>query len=245
MDSISNDLNNLTEAFCNRCKVRTLHSIQTDYISLMILNSKDSRGKEEIYKLETNTRYQVIECNGCLSISFREITEFPKFHEKYGFAISDTVEKVLVTYFPERSSDYLMTRNFIGLPMNVQSIYKESIEAYNHGLYTLCAAGLRSLVEVVCGELQIDEGNLKRKIQKLGELRQLAQTSAESLQAHRFLGNYALHRNETPDKEELKTAIELVEHVLNEIYLVPTLKEKLETLMTQRISEGRKQNHDQ
>jgi hypothetical protein len=226
--------------YCNSCKARTLHRILANYNSKLILDFDDTdTGEEKTYKLQTDTWHQIIECSGCLAVSFREVTVTPKLHEQFGYYISGTIGKVITKYYPERSPDYLVPKNYIGLPISIQVIYKEVVESYNHELSVLCAAGLRALVETICKELNISGNNLKEKIQNLSKSKVLGETTANSLDMHRFLGNYAMHLGERPDKEELRTAIQLSEHALDEIYSMPKLKEKLATLMTKRVAEDK------
>ena len=49
----------------------------------------------------------------------------------------------------------------------------------------------------------------------------LARESVEFLHSTRLLGNMAAHEMQVPSKENLNTAIEVVEHLLVGVYILP------------------------
>ena len=46
-------------------------------------------------------------------------------------------------------------------------------------------------------------------------------SNAEILHQHRFLGNKAVHELEQPSREELRLAIEIIEHTFETVYSIP------------------------
>jgi hypothetical protein len=112
------------------------------------------------------------------------------------------------------------------------------IESFNNDCYTLCAAGLRGLVEGICADQKVGDGpverkaadgsikivrekNLEGKIAGLWEKGKLTKSSAETLHAHRYLGNDAVHELAEPSHIELKLAAEIIEHILEQVYEIP------------------------
>jgi len=108
------------------------------------------------------------------------------------------------------------------------------IDAFNHGLFILCAGGLRACIEGICISEGIKDGpveivkagvkvikrkkDLQGQISGLFEKGLLTKKHAEVLHEHRFLGNEALHELDSPSKSELILAIEIVEHTLENLY---------------------------
>ena len=103
---------------------------------------------------------------------------------------------------------------------------------------TLCGAGARALVEGLCKENGVTDGeieykktdgtitkkrtdNLQGKINGLHEKGKLTKENAEILHEHRFLGNTAIHDLSAPTKEELGLALEIIEHVFDNLYEIP------------------------
>jgi hypothetical protein len=137
--------------------------------------------------------------------------------------------------YPNRNADTLFPKDYRGAPMNIRRIYREVIESFNNELFTLCAGGLRAVIEGICVDKKIKGGkvkekqaddsiresfakNMEGKIEGLHQLGFLARHHAEILHAHRYLGNSALHELEMPTGAKLKIGIEIVEHTLENIY---------------------------
>jgi len=115
---------------------------------------------------------------------------------------------------------------------------------YNNENLTLCGAGVRALVEGLCNENKIVDGeiestkrdgskvkkradNLQGRINGLAEKGKLTKENAEILHEHRFLGNTAIHDLSAPTKEELNLAITIIEHVFDNIYEIPEMATQL------------------
>ena len=59
---------------------------------------------------------------------------------------------------------------------------------------------------------------LEKKINSLQKEKILAEEHAEILHALRFIGNEAVHELTAPPEKDLKVAIEIVEHTLENLY---------------------------
>lgn len=186
---------------------------------------------QEGWSVEWSDRYQVIECQGCETVSFRHASWFS---EAQDYDDDGTTERV----YPRRNKDALSARPYHNVPSNLRRIYTELIDCFNNDSSTLCAAGLRALVEGICAQQGIIDGpveapakgggtqivrrdNLEGRIAGLQEKGLLTQPSAQTLHEHRYLGNSAVHELARPSADELKLAIEIVEHVLEQLYELP------------------------
>lgn len=114
-------------------------------------------------------------------------------------------------------------------------IYEQLVDCFNRGSRILCAAGLRALVEGICAAQNIVDGpvqvsakgggtrwerkkNLEGLIEGLKEKGLVTAAHALMLHEHRYLGNAAVHELDEPTSEELRLAIEIVEHTLDQLY---------------------------
>jgi hypothetical protein len=215
-------------AICLECKNKTKHLVLTSI-------DVDGTAKDEDYEHDWYhwaDIYQVIECKGCGSVSFRN-------EHSNSLDIGNEGEyPITVLVYPKRSIDTLNNKHFFNIPNNLRRIYRETIDCYNNENLTLCAAGLRALVEGLCKENKIENGeveftsdegtkqtkrlnNLQGKINGLYEKGKLTKENANVLHEHRFLGNAAVHELTLPSKQELILAIEIIEHVLENIYEIP------------------------
>lgn len=224
---------------CIECKRPTRHLVTVS------LDKKGSENnKKEGWDIDWNDRYQVIECQGCETVSFRHLSWCS---EAQSFDDDGTTERV----YPLRNQDAISTRPFRNVPSNLRRIYTESIECFNNDSPTLCAAGLRALVEGICAHQGIVDGlveapakgggtktirrnDLAGRIAGLQEKNLLTSQSAQTLHEHRYLGNSAVHELARPSIDELKLAIEIVEHVLEQIYELPEKAARLHSAITRR-----------
>lgn len=218
------------KSYCSECKRTTNHTILKEVErSFMPSNTP---GMEIDYYRET---HQIVACYGCEERSFRRVTASS---EDLDPDTGDLTESV-VAYpgEPPKSRDKMLkVLPFPHLTKKPRRIYRETIDAYNNELYTLAAGGLRAIVEAICIDKAVTDGpveekdkatgatkivrknNLQGKIFGMAERGLLTQQQAEVLHEHRFMGNDALHDLEMPDPDNLKLAIEIIEHTLVALY---------------------------
>lgn len=229
----------IVSVHCIECKRSTRH---------LVTVSLDKTGSEsnerEGWRVDWSDRYQVIECQGCETVSFRHRSWFS---EAQDFDDDGTTERV----YPLRNKDAINPRPYHNVPSNLRRIYTELIDCFNNDSPTLCAAGLRALVEGVCAQQGIADGpvelpakgggtqvvrrdNLEGRIAGLQEKGLLTQSSAQTLHEHRYLGNSAVHELARPFSDELKLAIEIVEHVLEQLYELPEKAAELHRAIDRR-----------
>lgn len=222
------------KAFCIRCKQYTNHEIIREY--KRTYTPKDTPEMQIDF---AEGKWQILQCKGCGEITFREswVTS-----EDWNPVTGEMEESVKL--YPQRGQDIMPVKPFYNGPRSLRRIYREIMGCYNNEIYTLCAAGLRAIIEGICAEENIKDGpvvltkkdgstkigrenHLRAKIEGLNEKGLLAKQHSEILHEHRFLGNDAVHDLDQPSREELKLAIQIVEHTLENIY---ELKDKAEEL---------------
>jgi predicted nucleic-acid-binding Zn-ribbon protein len=133
----------ILKVMCPDCKKETRHKV---------LQSIDMNGREDIepgFSIHWHSTYQVIECQGCSYTSFR--SESSNSEDIDMFTGQSAVRERL---YPRRSKNTLSSKDFWNVPKNLRRIYKEVIDCYNNGNFTLCAAGLRTLIEGLCIDLE-------------------------------------------------------------------------------------------
>lgn len=212
------------KVLCQTCKNKTKHKV---IVSVNEVGEDD----DEYYYHWTND-YEIIQCLGCESISFRiEHSNSEDVDSEHGPYIS-------VKIYPKRNNETWNIKNFYNVPSNLTRIYRETIDCYNADCFTLCGAGTRALVEGLCTENSIFDGfieytkvdgktetkksdNLQGKINGLSQQGKLTKQNADILHEHRFLGNKSIHELSIPSKEELSLAIEIIENILETLYEIP------------------------
>lgn len=213
---------------CLQCKRETKHAVISSYDS-----TGQAWDRDEGWSVDWTDNYQLIQCKGCETISFRHLSWFS---EDCVPEVGETGETERL--YPIRGEHTLSAKDFLNVPTSLRRIYREVIDAFNGDSPTLCAAGLRAIVEGICaakgvlggpvetalpdGGKKIDRSNnLAGKIGGLAEKGFLTASSAESLHEHRFMGNDAVHSLDRPPRGELKLAIEIVEHMFEHLYEIP------------------------
>jgi len=224
---------------CIECKRSTRHRV-----TVSLDKSGCESNREEEWSVDWSDRYQVLECQGCETISFRHQSWFS---EAQDFDDDGTTERI----YPLRNKDAINAKPYHNVPSNLRRIYNELVDCFNNDSPTLCAAGLRAIVEGICAQQGILDGpvsvpakgggtqtvrrdNLEGRIAGLQEKGLLTQPSTQTLHEHRYLGNSAVHELARPSTDELKLAIEIVEHVLEQLYELPEKAAELHRAIARR-----------
>jgi hypothetical protein len=228
----------ILKILCPECKHDTRHKV---------LQSVETKGQVEHnddFWVDWESIYQILECQGCSTISFRRKSSNSEDRD------------IFEDLYPYRTEDTLSAKQFSNVPIKLKRIYREVIDCYNYEIYTLCAAGLRSIIEGICVKKKVAGGsvevplkdgktkmerktNLQGKIAGLSEKGILTKTHSEILHEHRYLGNEALHDLSCPSKEELALAIEIIEHILETVFEIPEIADKLHKKRTERTNSMR------
>jgi hypothetical protein len=224
------------KVFCNRCNTTTNHILKCEH-KVDDIAEIDNDGIDETH-LVGSYFYQIIECSGCETITYKNVELFTSFMEvdETTKNIKFTDNKTFETFFPERMKDLLTEKKISGLPSLLRKAYREVIDSYNYDLRILCAGGLRAIVEGICSHYSIGATYLKDRIEGLSQNGLISKELGESLIIHKLLGDFALHRLVVPDKQELESAIHLIELTLETLFGVPDHHNKLKELITKRIS---------
>lgn len=218
--------------FCASCKTSTNHKILSD---IKKVYTDDEIG------LGWSVQWQILECQGCDLISGREIRTFEEdFDPETGGHIE------YITLYPKRGTNLLQIKPYLNIPIEIRSIYRETIDTFNNQNNILCAVGLRALLEGICNNKGIKDGpleivtskgvkmhtirkkDLRGKISGLFEKGLLTKSHSELLHEHRYLGNDAVHDLITPTSHELLIAIQIIEHTIENIYELTAKAEYLQ-----------------
>lgn len=210
------------QADCEECSGEKEHFIVASYT-----DKGQQMLMDEGYGVWWENEYQIIQCRGCKSISFRTRTYFSEDD-------FDETDPHRIYLYPERKWSDKQTIETIFVPRPVSFIYKEVIKTYNNNCLVLCAIGLRALVEAICNVLKIEgayvtnkkgekilKTDLEGKINGLIEKQYLTPHAGVILHTHRFMGNGAAHEIKNFEKKDLLTAIEIIEHCMQHIFILP------------------------
>lgn len=173
---------------CRECKRGTKHTL---------IGSRNVPSPTEDYHCET--KYLLIECNGCETISFRK--EFHDYEEYYQIGPDEYEHPINVEIFPHYINDHMHIESLSDVPDIVSSIYEESLLTIQEGAFTLAGLGLRATIEAICNDKEIKGKNLQVRINTMYKSGLISKSDADRLHAIRFMGNDAAHEIKKAKKE--------------------------------------------
>jgi hypothetical protein len=241
------------KVYCAQCQRETNH---------VVLQSVDCDASEVIghydghpETIDWSNNYQIIQCQGCDAISFRHVSWFSEAQQQIGYDEWD--DGTSTWLYPKRSDKTRAVKDYYNVPNTIRRIYRETLDCFNNEALTLCAAGLRSIIEGICADQKITGGsveskkpdgtvqtkrrkNLEGKIAGLHEKGILTKKNATILNEHRFLGNEAVHELNQPSQDELNLAIDIVEHTLDALYEMPDRADELRRIKAKRLKKQNK-----
>lgn len=209
-------LNEIIDAPCGICKRSTKHKILAD----IELEGREETEDELLFGWDN--KYQIIQCQGCETIMFRQTHMNSDDMEHY--AGPDGWESEYVTfedYYPNPEKNRAGLSDDHLLPEKLQRIYNETLNALNGNNPVLTGIGLRAIIETVCKDQSATGGNLYSQINNLVAQSVLTKEGAEILHKLRVLGNDAAHEVKPHSNVQLGLAFDVVEHLLQGVYILP------------------------
>src|SRR5690606_37671707 len=108
-----------------------------------------------------DTTYQIIQCMGCDTISFRKLYNDAS-NQQY-----ETEDATVQELFPKRGAHSKPIKAYRNLPIDIKKVYQETIDAYNNKLLLLTSVGIRAILEAICIDKSITEGTYTNSKGKL------------------------------------------------------------------------------
>lgn len=204
--------------FCNKCRGETEHTCKGEYY-----RDYPNYADADVVTHMERIGHRFWICSGCKTGTLEEYYVFDILSDEFKNDESTWDKK----YYPPRNEFQIELKQFRQLARKLVVIYKETLGAYNNKLTTLCAIGIRSLLEGICEDKQVAGKNLEEKIDNMVTI--LPSNIVTNLHTIRFLGNEAAHELSVPSTEDLRLAIELCEDLLNYIYELDYKAQRLST----------------
>ncbi len=197
---------------CRECKRSTKHLILSD----VSLKGSEDMGSHDSFMWFND--YQIVQCQGCETISFRKTHENSEDLHPTGQDVEHTLY-VDIYPNPEEGRDTLEDDHL--LPSNLQRIYNETIMSIKPGQAVLTGIGIRAIVETVCKDKNANGKYLHEKINDLVTQGVLTKDGADILHKLRTLGNEAAHEVKPHDNVQLGLALDVIDHLIQGVYILP------------------------
>ncbi|SDW14299.1 DUF4145 domain-containing protein [Lysobacter enzymogenes] len=208
---INKTANAVIDAQCSECKRSTKHLV----LASVNIDGENWFGENSV---QYWAEYQVIMCQGCEITGFRSSS---RNSEDWDFIDLENVEyNETLNLYPARDGRSPLKDVYL-LPGNVQRIYEETIKAINNNQPVLVGIGLRAIVETVCKDKSSPGANLVQRIDGLVSQGSLSPEGAKILHKIRTLGNDAAHEVKPHSEDQLGVALDVCEHLLQDVYVLP------------------------
>lgn len=197
------DENKIKWIYCNSCNRQTNHELKYEH------HHVDDEEIEPRCIIWWNDSWYVWQCRGCNELIFEKTHEFSENVDFQGRPFIDS------TFYPEPNHELMTLKKYKNIPPKLKSLYEELVQSFNSSCYLVCSIGTRALLEGIMVNKEVNGSNLKTKIDSAEFI---PKSIRENLHGFRFLGNDAAHQLVVPKKEDLQTAIYVIEDILNVSY---------------------------
>jgi len=194
---------------CKVCQQVTWHSV---------LNKAESGNSyDEDSGIWDSSEFFTLQCLGCDNVCL--LIEY-SCSENYNPGNGEIDVDSTVHPTPTKEERELIDKYYI-VPDQVQIIYKETIKAFNAGLYLLAAIGVRTAIEAISRDQGITVRGIESKIKKMVEKNIITQAGADLLLIVKNMGNLSAHEIKKHHHDDLSLCIDVVETVLKNLYILP------------------------
>lgn len=201
---------------CGYCKNVTRAKV----LARVDLDGREFSGTELVFGWDDTM--EVIQCQGCEELMFKK--SHVNSEDMYHTHGEDGYEGHYVTteeYFPNPEQDRVAVQDDHLLPVGLRRIYLETVKALNEDSPVLAGIGIRAIVETICKDKNAEGRGLDQKINSLVEVGVLTPGGAEVLHKVRTLGNRSAHEVEPHNSASLGLAMDVVEHLIQGVYILP------------------------
>lgn len=172
------------------------------------------------------TDYMTLECGGCESISFLR-------REYIHDALPDDDMQYIDYNYSGRSDlhdigySFLREEDHEELPGKLYDLYEEIKSTFRSDSNIMAGMGLRTLVEAICLQQKIPGRTLQNKIRQMHERGLISGAELPILDKLRLIGNDSAHQIKAFSIDKLTYALEIINHVLKSIYILPKINKRL------------------
>lgn len=199
----------IQQVHCNECRRKTDHRLLKT-----ALGDKGSEQEDETFAIWWETKFDVLQCCGCREVVLRRTYDCTEF------------EYPDVRFFPPRVSRHSPHwKNKLSWEFRsvLDEIYR-SLDANNSRLPMM---GARTLVDMVITDKVGDLGSFAAGLKALEVAGFVSSKNREILEAALDAGSAAAHRGHWAKPEDVNTVMDIVENMLQAVYVLQDAAEKL------------------
>jgi len=149
----------------------------------------------------------MFECCGCSSVVLRQTHWF-----------SDDPEDT-VTFYPPPASRWLPQWR-LSLPHKIRDLLEQVYKALQANSLTLAMMGARAILDTAIIDTVRDHGTFTKNLQEMKDNGYLSAKNCEYLKVAFDAGSASAHRSHVPDQDQINTVIDIVENMLQSVFVL-------------------------
>jgi hypothetical protein len=216
--------------YCNKCRRKTLHRLLKSTWDERIEGYDRGMYEPESGEASSCVFFDMLECCGCKEAVLRRTFHCPdpKVHRQIvgSVVVEDDDVKDDVRYFP-----HVVVRDppkwRFKLPPKIRKLLEEIYRSIDAENVRLPMMGARTLVDMMVLEKIGDVGTFKEKLVELEKGGFISSRNREALYAALEVGNAAAHRGYAAKESEVHDVMDIVETMLQAVYVFPELAQNL------------------
>ena len=204
-------------AFCNTCRGERNHDLLCEHTY---------SPKPDYDTGVQRIRWELLKCCGCDTVKARSSVRY----------LEGQPDLPQISYYPPIEARELPKWSQ-KLPTEVQQLQLEVYSAINSRTLRLAAMGARALLDMAIVESVGDMGTFQEKLGAMEARGHLASKNRHILQAAFDTGSAAAHRGHNPTPTQLDMVLNIVEHLLEEMFCFPeSAKELKQTIPSRKVN---------
>lgn len=209
----------IERAHCNECHTDTNHEL---------LFEKTHNGTEEIsedFDIDWGVQWNVLQCRGCNSMTMKRVAWNSEFYDEKG-PIDDT------TFFPPRTfrerPKWLKDRTVARLlPACIDDLFDELYVTLQNDCRASAAMLIRAVFETVMISKVGDNKSFTANLDKFQHEGFITSKQRIVIEPMLEAGHATIHRSYMPKREDLVVLVDIIEGVMNLVYVQTPRAEKL------------------
>jgi len=190
------------KVLCRECHHDTKHTVLATH------KTSETAEIAACGKIWWEDTYEMVQCCGCETVSLRHTHNFSEEPEPD------------VRYYPPAVSRPMPPWRSKLKNYKLRSLLEEVYSALGTDCKCLATMGARTVVDMVLTDKVGEAGTFAQKLEKLEQAGFVSRQSREFLNAALDAGNAAAHRGFQPNEDQLNHVMDIVENVLQAVYVL-------------------------
>ena len=231
--SLNGESKQIEKAHCNRCQGDTNHYVQSNFVK---------KGEDQGGLIWWSDDFEILQCCGCDDVTFRRTEYFSEWEDwETGPNGEDIpVLRPRITYFPPakwrrepRWIDQLSNEDEL-----LGKLLSEVYSAIHSDSVFLACTGSRALIDRIITLKVGNSGTFPERLKMLKEKDLITGTDVDVIETALEAGHASAHRGWSAKRNELETVMNIIENLIERIFIVPTGAKDLRPKIPPRAAKG-------